>query len=410
MSQPQISLSEEIIAQSPDLSTLREQGFDIEVILGTILVLRNVPYVNRDKNVNFGTLVSPLELAGNKTIPPTNHQTWFIGEHPCDGEGNEIQGIKHGSNKKAWGGGVITDHDFSAKPHGNGRYRDYEEKMGTYFRIISGPAEQLDNSVTAHIYEPAKAVGVEYPFEYPDTASTRAGIRSINDRLAVSKVAVVGLGGTGAYILDLIVKTPIAEIHLFDDDEFLNHNAFRSPGAADKEVVQISPKKVTYFHDQYSQLHTGIVSHDTKVNGDNVSLLSGMDFVFIAIDDNPSRKIIVDFLMENQIPFIDVGIGIYSKEDKLGGIVRVTTGDIEMMDMAYRNLPFNASDENNENNEYNQNIQVADLNALNASLAVIRWKKLFGFYHDFESEYKSNYTIDGNIINNEKKATATDED
>ena len=30
--------------------------------------------------------------------------------------------------------------------------------------------------------------------------------------------------------------------------------------------------------------------------------------------------------------------------------------------------------------DYNRNIQIADLNALNAAFAVIKWKKLFGFY------------------------------
>jgi hypothetical protein len=44
---------------------------------------------------------------------------------------------------------------------------------------------------------------------------------------------------------------------------------------------------------------------------------------------------------------------------------------------------------------------VADLNALNAALAVIRWKKLFGFYSDLEEEHHSVYVIDGNSIANE---------
>ncbi len=51
--------------------------------------------------------------------------------------------------------------------------------------------------------------------------------------------------------------------------------------------------------------------------------------------------------------------------------------------------------------EYATNIQVADLNALNAALAVVRWKKLFGFYLDFESEHKSTYSIDTNSLIND---------
>ncbi len=53
---------------------------------------------------------------------------------------------------------------------------------------------------------------------------------------------------------------------------------------------------------------------------------------------------------------------------------------------------------------YAQNIQVADLNALNACLAVIRWKKLCGFYRDTEGEHFSLFTLDSNHLLNEDAA------
>ena len=49
---------------------------------------------------------------------------------------------------------------------------------------------------------------------------------------------------------------------------------------------------------------------------------------------------------------------------------------------------------------YASNIQVADLNALNACLAVIKWKKLRGFYRDLEQEHHSTYTTDGGMLLN----------
>lgn len=52
-------------------------------------------------------------------------------------------------------------------------------------------------------------------------------------------------------------------------------------------------------------------------------------------------------------------------------------------------------------NGYDLNIQIAELNALNAVLAVIRWKTHFGFYSDLESEHYSAFTIDGNHLLNE---------
>ena len=44
---------------------------------------------------------------------------------------------------------------------------------------------------------------------------------------------------------------------------------------------------------------------------------------------------------------------------------------------------------------------MADLNALNAALAVQRWKKYFGFYADLEQECFTTFTLDGNHITNE---------
>jgi len=44
-------------------------------------------------------------------------------------------------------------------------------------------------------------------------------------------------------------------------------------------------------------------------------------------------------------------------------------------------------------NEYATNIQIADLNALNAILAVIKWKKLSKFYQDLIEEHQTTYSI-----------------
>ena len=41
----------------------------------------------------------------------------------------------------------------------------------------------------------------------------------------------------------------------------------------------------------------------------------------------------------------------------------------------------------------------ADLNALNAVMAIIKWKKLKGLYRDLEREYHSTHTTDGNMLN-----------
>ena len=93
-------------------------------------------------------------------------------------------------------------------------------------------------------------------------------------------------------------------------------------------------------------------------------------------------------------------MGVYLTDEKLYSIIRITTSRDKQRNHAYekQRIPFSAGD---RDDLYSRNIQVADLNALNAALAVIKWKKIFGFYADLEYEHFSTYTIDGNIIINE---------
>ena len=91
------------------------------------------------------------------------------------------------------------------------------------------------------------------------------------------------------------------------------------------------------------------------------------------------------------------GMGVYRTGESLAGIVRTTTFTPERKELQRRSFDDDDSD------EYN-NIQVGDLNALNAIHAVIKWKKLFGFYADLEHEHYSAYTIDGNHLCNEDRA------
>lgn len=206
-------------------------------------------------------------------------------------------------------------------------------------------------------------------------------------------------------MLDLVAKTPVGEIHLHDGDRFLQHNAFRSPGAPSRELLEQAPNKATYFQSIYKNMRRGIIAHDEHVTAGNVGELGEMDFVFLTLDHGPSRKLIVDALEKWDVPFIDVGMGIYETEGSLGGLVRVTVSTPEQREHVHRRdrIPFGEAD---EENDYRQNIQIADLNALNATLAVLKWKRLLGFYVDLEREHNGIYEVDGNSIINEDQARA----
>lgn len=392
-------MSQRRINRSPDLKRLRDEGYDI-AIEGGYLIARDVPYVNARREVGRGTLVSQLDLAGDVTTKPRSHVVYFAGEHPCHNDGSEIRQIKHQSVRKTLTPNLTTDHSFSAKPHGG--YTDYHHKMTTYIGIIAGPAQTLDPAASAQTFPVVPTADEEGVHVYLDTATSRAGIGLLAEKLHGERIAIIGLGGTGSYILDLVAKTPVRAIHLFDNDVFSQHNAFRSPGAASIDQLRTKPTKVAYLTDLYSAMRRNIVPHEVHVDESTLHELEEIDFVFLALDDGPSKCAIVTYLEESGIPFIDVGIGVDVRDSALGGQVRVTTSTPTKRDhVRTRNrIPFDAG---SEPVAYHENIQIADLNALNAALAVIRWKKHRGFYQDLEQEHHSIYAIDGNVLHNDDR-------
>ena len=321
----------------------------------------------------------------------------FIGEMRCDSEGSQLRRIYQSSGKNDLGGGLMVQHPFSSKPRdGN---PDYYEKMVSYESIISGHAQVTDPTATSKTFSVMESPDEESVFQYTDAATGRAGIGAVTEKLAVGAVAIVGLGGTGSYILDLVAKTPVGEIHLFDGDHFVQHNAFRSPGAPHIDALRQGPPKAAYFHELYSNMRRNIFAHG-YLDESNVDTLRGMDFVFVAVAAAPSRKLVVQKLLELDISFIDVGMGVDEVDGALAGTLRVTTGTPAAQGHIESTVPLSGGGAA----AYSRNIQIADLNMLSAALAVIRWKKLMGFYVDLEHEHSSYYNTDGNHLLNEDQA------
>ena len=389
-------MSQRPIARSSDLKRLRDEGYDIEVKSGHLLI-KSVPYLNARKELRRGTLVFVLVLANDIAQKPDNHVAYFAGEHPCHKDGSEITQIKHQSVCQELG--IPVDHSFSAKP-ASGAYNDYYEKARTYVAILSGPAQAIDASATAQVYPVVLPKDELSVFNYIDTASSRAGITAVSEKLAIDRVAIVGLGGTGAYVLDLLAKTPVREIHLFDDDRFLQHNAFRGPGAPSTQDLEAAPLKVDYWRALYSKMHRGVVAHGCIIGCSNVMQLDAMNFVFLSMDGGAPKRLITNHLEARGVPFIDVGMGVDLVDGSLRGTLRVTASAGGKTDHFAKRVSFDEL----VDNDYDRNIQIADLNALNAALAVVKWKKLCGFYLDFEKEHHSTYTINSNLLTSDDRS------
>jgi hypothetical protein len=345
--------------------------------------------------VKFGKLITPLSLNNDVTIKPDNHVINFMGEYPCNNDGTIITAIQHQALNQPLFDGIIINFSFSNKPP-NG-YDNYYHKVTLYAEIISAPAKSIDKTATANTFKVIVDSEDESVFNYIDSNSSRANIYQLNSKFKGQRIAIVGLGGTGSYILDFVAKTPVDEILLFDADEFLQHNAFRAPGAASIEILNRQLKKVDYFNEIYSQMRKGIKPYAEKVTEKNIELLRGLSYVFICIDSNSARSMIISKLKDFGVPFIDVGLGVNVVDENLIGQLRATVGTPEK----YDHIPNRIGSASMDDDEYATNIQIADLNALNALMAVIKWKKLSGFYQDLKEEFNSTYTINTSQIINE---------
>lgn len=401
-------MSRQPIARNADLLRLEAEGYALEIDVEGYLLVKHVPYVTRTLKVKRGSIVVKLVTRG--TIDDIekfkDHTVYFTGELPCDECGQPLTKVVINSERRQLGTRIWIDHQFSRKPI-SGAYTSMYAQIKQYATILESYAQRIEREVTARIGpNTVSAHEDQSPFVYADTASVRAEIVPVTAKLKRQRVAIVGVGGTGSYVLDLVAKTPVAEIHLFDDDDFFTHNAFRGPGAATLEDLRSGKLKVHYWKDEYSAMHKGIVDHPYRISAPNVSELISFDFVFICMDSGPDKLVIVNALEESGTSFIDTGIGLQEVSGALRGTVRTTTSTSKKREHVRNRVSFEAP---REDNEYERNIQVADLNALNAAFAVVKWKKLFGFYHDFEYEHESTYTINSHLLTREDRHDPSNE-
>ena len=379
-------MSDAVINHNPDLKRLQDEGYEINVSQGYAIIY-HVPYLDSCLQVKYGVLVSTLAMAGEKVTyrnESNNHVVYFQGDMPYRANGVPLDAIVNSAHNSSLAG-ISVNWMFSSKPKGG--YKDYYDKFTNYIRILSAEAQRIDPGVTAKTFR--RVVTDERSvFCYEDTNASRGAITDVSSKLRNQKIGIIGLGGTGSYILDQVAKTPVDEIHLYDGDIFCQHNAFRAPGAPDVGVFEKQPYKTDYFAQLYSRMHKGICSHPSVVTSANIAELLNLDFVFLAMDSGENKRVIIEYLTDHHIRFIDTGIDVTRAGGALLGMTRDTVCRSDELQDVTRYISFAESDKD----LYAGNVQIADLNALGAIVAVIEWKKLFGFYADNANKCNCVYT------------------
>lgn len=386
----------ELVNHNPDFKRLVDRGFAVSFEPGFLIIL-DVPYLDAQGAEQTGAIVSKMLPVDLHRMVQDDHQVYFCGSHPHNIDGSPVRNLAGGmTTMPLERTDVVVERSFSNKP-GNftdqpgGGFPGFYEKISHYVGLISGPA------IAKHGADPyTYRCDENFPesvFKFQDSLSSRAEIGDLSRRLSEQVVAIVGLGGTGSYLLDFLSKTPVKKIHIYDPDKYHVHNAFRSPGHLEGD--ELDRRKAEVYLHRYDNFRTGLTAEILFVD-EETPLPEDLTFAFVCVDKGSSRNKIFTALAARNLPFIDVGMGLDRKSDALNGMLRTTYYSPE--DTAGRRAMMLAETFDPPGDEYRANIQISELNALNAALAVIKFKKLLHFYHDTKNNFHTLFCLDSDRI------------
>jgi hypothetical protein len=363
----------ELASHNEDLQRLLDKGYALRID-GAHLVVRDIPYLDGRRVLHQGAFVAKLVFVDRVHVRQDDHQVYFAGGVPHGLDGQPIRNLAGGPCTIALEKTDVTvQRSFSNKPPAG--FANFFDKIEHYVTLISGPAIALHaaNPLTFRI--DTDVIG-KTVFKFHDTLTSRAEIGDLAALFKDEVVAIIGLGGSGAYLLDFMVKTPVKEIRGFDGDFYHVHNAFRSPGRLEER--ELGKHKAEVYQGRYENFREGLLLTKKYIDRFSAADLAGVTFAFVCVDKGSARAEIFDLLISLRIPFIDCGLGLNRKQGPLAGALRATYYPVEKA-AALRARQL-AEEVDDPDDIYRKSVQIAELNALNACLAVIRYKQVRGFY------------------------------
>ena len=341
-----------------------------------------VSYLDSEGNARSGLMVDTLNLDadGRARTLPINHQMYFIGDQPYDQAGRVLFKGQNASATPLFDGKVSSFY-WSWKPlDAQGRKRDYTslyEKFSDYIAYVAGPAEAKFPHYKVTPFEGLDAGASDCPFPFADMNSARANLGTLDAKLAEDRIVIIGAGGTGSYIFDLMSKTRVKAIRLIDFDILDLHNAFRMPGATSRE--ELGQPKVRVIEQRYEGWHKGAEVLEAELDGTSAEAIGDATFAFLAVDKVGPRRDIAKLLLARGIPVAVVGMVDTTLLDQ------ATSRDVldEIIGDALVDIP----------DEYQKNIQTVELNAMNAAMAVFLYKKYRGYFAGDRPVCQASFTL-----------------
>lgn len=205
--------------------------------------------------------------------------------------------------------------------------------------------------------------------------------------VAQERVGIVGLGGVGAWIADLVVKADPREVHGWDYDYIEPKNILRMPGGLDPNVW-IGRPKADWFRETYSVIHTNVHSHNEKVLPENMQdVIERTTFGFVAVDDANDRMMVCDGLANAGIPFVVAGLSPVRKDKRVKVSMRIVTAHVGVP--SWRDAIPQVGQAGQD--DYGS-LDLPDVYSMAAGWAIQSWRRMRGQYWQEQREECLNYS------------------
>jgi molybdopterin/thiamine biosynthesis adenylyltransferase len=216
---------------------------------------------------------------------------------------------------------------------------------------------------------------------------SRNGILSDNqmDHLKQSKICIVGCGGLGGYVIEMLARLGVGHLTLVDGDVFDESNLNRQLLSTEQNIGQL---KVEHAKERLDLINSSIhvCIHDVLLNKTNVhEIIKGHDVVIDAVDSIGTRLLMEDTCEDLRIPMVHGAIaGWY------GQVCTILPGD-QLLRKLYKTKKNKGIEEELGNPSFTPatiaSIQVAEVVKLLIGEEIIRHQVLFIDlkYNDFET-------------------------
>ncbi len=127
-------------------------------------------------------------------------------------------------------------------------------------------------------------------------------------RLLEARVVIVGAGGLGGNVIELLARQGVGFLRIVDGDTFARHNLNRQLLATERTLGM---NKAAVASIRVAEVNSDVETHAVPAmfdKGNAVELLSGMDIVVDALDSINSRLLLCRMARKLKIPMVHAAI------------------------------------------------------------------------------------------------------